>query len=166
MKKTIILVLAVILFSGCEKDDICDANTVTTPRLVVEFYDISNPTTLKNVVSLKVTGDGMTDALNTYNGVSKIKLPLKTTEDITKYSFVLNSADENNDNEDVITINYARLNQFVSRACGYKTIFGLVGTTPITYSEPTIPDGSWIQELQIITPTITSENETHVKILF
>ena len=90
MKKIIILLIAVILFSGCEKDDICDANTITTPRLVVEFYDISNPTTLKNVVSLKVTGDGMTDALNTYNGVSKIKLPLKTTEDITKYSFVLN----------------------------------------------------------------------------
>jgi len=166
MKNIFLILLIAVSFSGCEKDDICDANTVTTPRLVVEFYDISNPTTAKNVVSLKVTGDGMTEDLGIYSGVSKIKLPLKVTEDITKYHFVLNSSDTNNDNEDVITINYARQNVFVSRACGYKTIFGLSGTTPITYAEPATPDGAWIQELQIVTPTITSENETHVKIFF
>mgnify|MGYP006353373257 FL=1 len=44
MKKTILLLLAVAFtFSSCEKDDICDANTPTTPRLVIGFYDFLNP---------------------------------------------------------------------------------------------------------------------------
>ena len=36
MKKIILLLFVIALsFSGCEKDDICDADTVTTPRLVI-----------------------------------------------------------------------------------------------------------------------------------
>ena len=64
MKKIILLVLLVVFaFSGCEKDDICDANTATTPRLVLSFYDISNSTVLKNVTRLKVVGEGMTEGI-------------------------------------------------------------------------------------------------------
>jgi hypothetical protein len=89
MKKIVILLILVITFSGCEKDDICVDET--TPQLVIEFFDISNPAVLKNVVNLKVTAEGMSTALNTFNGVSKISLPLKTNEDTTKYHLVLNS---------------------------------------------------------------------------
>ena len=40
MKKIFALSLIVLLsLSGCEKDDICDANTPTTPRLVIDFYN-------------------------------------------------------------------------------------------------------------------------------
>jgi hypothetical protein len=51
----IILLLFVIVysFSSCEKDDICDANTVTTSRLVISFYDVTNSAILKNVTNLK-----------------------------------------------------------------------------------------------------------------
>jgi hypothetical protein len=40
--KKIILLLFVIARSPVVKDDICDANTVTTPRLVISFYDVTN----------------------------------------------------------------------------------------------------------------------------
>ena len=35
--KKILLLLAFIALSSCEKDDICDATTITTPRLIIEF---------------------------------------------------------------------------------------------------------------------------------
>lgn len=164
--KKIILFLAFFSILGCEKDDICDSETPTTPSLVVEFYDISNPTVLKNVVNLKITAAGLSEPLGVFNSVNKIKLPLKTNATTTNYSFVLNSSDLDNDNEDLISINYIGQDIFVSRACGYKTIYSLTETNPVIYSEPTTPDGAWIQDLQITSTSIINEKETHVKIFF
>jgi len=48
--KKIFLLLFVFSLLGCEKDDICESTTPTTPRLVIEFYDFNASTaTLKNV---------------------------------------------------------------------------------------------------------------------
>lgn len=151
-------------FSGCEKDDICVDEI--TPQLVVEFYDISNPTVLKNVVNLKVTADGMTDALNTFNGVSKIRLPLKTNEDITRYRLLLNSNSSTAFNEDILEFNYTRENVYVSRACGFKTVFELNSTNGILLSDIATPDGLWIQDTNLQTNSIVTENEVHLKIYF
>lgn len=158
------LLCLVISFSGCEKDDICVDEI--TPQLVVEFYDISNPTVLKNVVNLKVTADGMTDALNTFNGVSKIRLPLKTNEDITRYRLLLNSNSSTAFNEDILEFNYTRENVYVSRACGFKTVFELNSTNGILLSDIATPDGLWIQDTNLQTNSIVTENEVHLKIYF
>lgn len=154
----------VIAFSGCEKDDICVDET--TPQLVIEFYDISNPAVLKNVVNLKVTGDGMTEAFNTFNGVSKISLPLKTNEDVTKYHLLLNSNSSTAANEDVLEFNYTRQNVYVSRACGYKTVFELNTSNGFDFTDATIADGLWIQDTNLQTNSIVTENEVHLKIYF
>lgn len=164
MKKIIMLLCLVVSFSGCEKDDICVDEI--TPQLVVEFYDISNPTVLKNVVNLKVTADGMTDALNTFNGVSKIRLPLKTNEDITRYRLLLNSNSSTAFNEDILEFNYTRENVYVSRACGFKTVFELNSTNGILLSDIATPDGLWIQDTNLQTNSIVTENEVHLKIYF
>jgi hypothetical protein len=164
MKKIVLLLLLTITFSSCEKDDICTDET--TPRLVLEFYDISNPSNLKNVLNLKVTGEGQTE-LGTYNGVNKVELPLDITNDITKYSLILNSASSTGANEDFLQFNYTRQNVFVSRACGYKTIFELNATpNGVIKTDSTTPDGFWIQDINIVTTNIETENETHIKIYF
>jgi hypothetical protein len=150
--------------SGCEKDDICVDET--TPQLVLEFYDISNPSVLKNIVNLKVTADGFTDALGTFNGVSKISLPLKTTADTTKYRLVLNSNSSTATNEDVLTFNYTRENIYVSRACGFKTVFELNNPNGFVVTDTAIADGLWIQDTNLQTNTIITENEVHIKIYF
>jgi len=166
MKKIFLTVLAGTLsFASCEKDDICDANTPTTPQLVIEFYDNSNPTVLKNVSDLKVTGEGANDVLS-FTGVSKIKLPLKTTADITKYQFVINGSDVNTKNEDQIEFDYSRKDEYISRACGFKTLFTLDANTPITLTDGTANDGLWIKNTAVLTSNIINENETHVKIYF
>jgi hypothetical protein len=162
MRKLFIL-LFIMSFLGCEKDDICSDET--TPKLVIEFYDISNPTNLKNVVSLKVTAIGQTEALNTFSGVNKISIPLKITDTTTKYSLILNSSDAVNRNEDFVEFNYSKENVYVSRACGYKTIFELNNSVNgVLHTDAS--DGFWMQNIVKVTNSITNENETHLKIYF
>jgi hypothetical protein len=164
MKKIVLLLLLTITFSSCEKDDICAEET--TPLLVLEFYDISNPSNLKNVLNLKVTGEGQSE-LGTYNGVNKVELPLDITNDLTKFSLILNSASSTGSNEDSLQFNYIRQNIFVSRGCGYKTIFSLNDNpNGVIKTDAATPDGFWIQDINIVTTNIETENETHIKIYF
>lgn len=166
MKKILLLFLLAISFSGCEKDDICVDDT--TPRLIIEFYDDSNPANLKNVTSLEVTAVGQTDSLQVFNGVSVIQLPLKSFEDMTKYSLVLNSNSTNPlvINEDFLQFDYTRENVFVSRACGYKTIYELNSPNGVTLTDTATPDLLWIRNISIQTTNIETENEVHIKIYF
>jgi Family of unknown function (DUF6452) len=165
MKKIVFLLLIALSFSGCEKDDICVEET--TPRLILEFYDITNPSVKKNVTNLLVTGVGETSSLGTFNGVSKVELPLKITDDLTKYSLILNSTSTSSSvlpNEDFLQFNYTRNNVYVNRACGYKTIFTLNSPNGIYRTDPSTPDGYWMQLYNIQTLNIDTENEVHVKI--
>lgn len=157
--------LLTITFSSCEKDDICEITTATTPQLIIEFYDILNPTIKKNVTNLSVKEINTTASL-AFTGTNKIQIPLRTSQDLTKYSFILNSTDPSIDNEDFLQFNYTRQNLFVSRACGFKTNFTLDSTVPFIKSEASVPDGYWIQNVVINTSNITTINETHVKIYF
>lgn len=166
MKRLLLLLFVVISFSGCEKDDICTEET--TPRLILEFYDIANPANLKTVLNLKVREVGQTIDLGTFNGVSKIELPFKITDVTTKYSLILNSTGTIiAPNEDFLQFNYSSQNVFVSRACGYKTVFALTASPfGVVKTNAEAPDVFWIQDINVQTNAITTENETHIKILF
>ena len=135
MKKIVFITLSLFLavsFWNCEKDDICAEGTPVTPRLIIEFYDAANPTVLKNVTNLGIIEPTFTEGIP-FNGVSKIQVPLRTTADITTLNFTQNGSDTDtaNDNIDAITFNYERINEYVSRACGYKTLFYLNDINPI-----------------------------------
>lgn len=169
---------AAFAFSGCEKDDICDANTPTTPRLVIEFYNINSPDLTKRVTNLKVIGEGMEEGIvfnenaideSKYRAnTTSISIPLKTTEDTCAYSFILNdgSANEAIINEDVLTFTYSRTNEYVSRACGFKTVYQLNSATPIAREDGPGRDGIWMQFVNLEDPYIENENEVHVKVYF
>ena len=168
MKKLIITSIALVIafsFWNCEKDDICEDGTPTTPRMIIEFYDNLEPTTKKTVTNLGIVADGMTTGI-LYNGVSKIEVPLQNTADITKYSFIYDSqnVDLSLRNEDKITINYTRTDVFISRACGYKTVFSLLDNPNGIVK--TIDTNNWIKEIVIQKYKILNENEVHVKIFF
>ena len=171
MKRILVLLLITICFSSCEKDDICAEET--TPRLILEFYDVNNLTVKKNVTSLKVTGYISDTVLNpiplaTFNAVNKIELPLRITEDVTKFSLILNSTSTSvTPNTDILQFNYTRQNVYVSRACGYKTIFTL-NNSPIGVirTDNATPDLFWMQDINIQTTNLTTENEVHIKVFF
>lgn len=172
MKKLTLIALSLLLansFWSCEKDDICPEGTPTTPNVVIEFYDAANPENLKPVTNLGVVASGFSTGFG-YNGVSKIKVPLKTNEDQTILQFIQNGSDTNpdNDNIDVLTFNYTRTDIYVSRACGYKTVFQLNENNPVL-TDSNSADGLWISTttpIEVIQSNIQYENETHIKIYF
>lgn len=182
MKKIFALLLIAVAFSGCEKDDICVDET--TPRLIIEFYDVSNPANLKNVFNLTAKAD---DAANPivfnstlletdparflFNG-NKLELPLKTDivdgqSTLTRYHLVLNST-SSAANEDILEFRYTAQNVFVSRACGYKTIFQLNSPGGVLSLPAVAPDIQWIKQanINIQKYSIVTEDETHIKIYF
>lgn len=177
MKKIVFITLSLLLavsFWNCEKDDICASGTPVTPRVIIEFYDAANPTVLKNVTNLRVEEFGtnrgvvFNEALDDENEAryltsgNKIAIPLKTFVNISDFDFKFNYGDTSVNN-DVIKFNYERVDEYISRACGFKTLFYLDDTNPI---ELTVDGNNWIQNIVVTQPNIENENEVHVKIYF
>ena len=164
LKLLFTLVLLALLTTNCEKDDLC-AEDVTTPMIVLEFYNNSDRV-LKPVTNLEVTSVGLEDSLANFNNVTKIMLPLKTTEDFTEYKMILFSTDEVRQNEVILRFNYARNDVYVSRACGFKTLFQLNETTPFVLTDNTPSDVQWIRSISVEQPNIENQNETHINIYY
>jgi Family of unknown function (DUF6452) len=163
--KKIFLFLILFAITSCEKDDICAADTPTTPQLVIEFFNNST-TAPKLVTKLKIQEFGNNNVLGIYNE-SKIKIPLKADFDITKYSFTLNSDEPLFTNTDNLEFNYSRNTVYVSRACGFKTNFLLDTDKIILKAEmPVSPPTEWIKRIDVTKPNILNEDETHIKIYF
>lgn len=178
--KKISLLLIVIAFIGiginlsCEADDICPESTPTTPSLIMEAYDTTITENKKNIPNLLVAGVDNENVLPGYGIVSapKIILPLKTDANTTQYVLIRNAAINNNStpddtsddtidgNYDTITINYTREEVYVSRACGYKTIYKNVTVT----IEP--DTDNWIKSIIPVNEnqSIEDETETHFNI--
>lgn len=167
MKRLTIITIALLIansFWSCERDDICTEGTPTTPNVIIEFHDALNPANVKTVTNLGVAASGASTGF-AYTGVSKIKVPLKTNETQTILRFVQNGSDSDtsNDNVDVLTFDYSKNDIFISRACGFKTVFQLNANNPV------LTDGDaslWISSVTTIQPNIQNENETHIKIYF
>ena len=185
MKKLIsLLIIFTFGLSSCEKDDICDANTPTTPRLVLSFYENKAASVRKDLVNLKVVGEGksekdggivfnesVTDSTRYLTNANTISIPLKVDADTTTYTFIYDAENTNLAvrNYDVLTFHYTRNNVYVSRACGYKTIFTLnsseTPSTPYVLTDPA-GDNFWIQRVIVQKYNIDNENETHVNVYF
>ena len=166
MKKLLSIVVLCLFLYGCEKDDICTPETPTTPRLIIEFYSIVNTSVPKEVANLEVKGEGASSVIN-FNLVSKIELPLKTNEDVTNYTFTINStAEAPVFNVDKIKINYTRKDIYISRACGFKTYFSLNLMNPIIQTNPADDSVLWIKNIEIIKNNIENEEDVHVKMYF
>lgn len=167
MKRILSIVVLIICFgqSSCERDDICAEATPTTPLLVIDFFDANNPSEEKIPANLAIIEEGEEDLtkIRTFNE-SLIQIPLRTDVDQTVYRMVLNSTasedSEDQPNIDVLTFNYSRTEEFVSKACGFRVTYD--DLLPIN-NEP-LDDGSWIQSIDILTSTIVNDTITHVRI--
>jgi len=148
-KQIIIFIILITAFLSCEKDDICiDA---ITPNLIIRFYNDTLHTELKKVELDSVWAINK-NGLSAYKGVStdSIAIPLDLTENTTKYII------ENNSIKDTIEFSYSRNDVFVSRSCGYKTIFDNLQISNNT--------NNWIKSITINNTTITDEKAAHINI--
>lgn len=164
----LLLIVSTYLLS-CEKDDICAGTTPTTPSLMIEFYQKESPSVPMSISKLEYYVDGSTK-IDSVNNITKMKLPLKTDEDVTKWNLTYNRTIGNVKivNTDALEFSYKRTVTYVSRACGYKTTFKL---EPNLQDKPnpilTDPkgDGFWISgEPIVITTNIENEDKVHIKI--
>jgi hypothetical protein len=171
-KISLVILLVVAILCSCEKDDICPEATSTTPHLIIRFYDINNDETLKSVRRLSVNGiDDQGNLLNdiVFNtSTDSIVVPLRFQEEnvqtTTRFAlkkdtdFDLDSNDTTVSNTDIIEVTYSPKFIYVSRACGYKSIFELESII----REPEV--NNWIINQTIIIPIIENENEAHINI--
>ncbi len=168
IKFGLVVLLVARSFSACEKDDICvDADT---PLLIVRFYDANDTTVFKPVTGLRVIGLDKEVPVNTFtdrsSDLDSIALPLKVDTTLTGFTFIKDSADDDDDggaetgNSDKVDFNYQTREEFISRACGF-----IVNYDQLTFGFA--PDSEdWIQRIEIVKPSIRIEETTatHVKI--
>ena len=171
MKKFSLFVILVILATmGCERDDICAESTATTPHLIIRFYNVDDQEQTKQVRLLTV--NGIDDSGNPLGDIianvstDSIVLPLRFGNEgiVSKTRFELKKdSDFDNDNNtttfsntDVIEVSYTPEFLYVSRACGYKSIFNNAQNTLIIDSD------NWVASYEIINPTIDNENAAHI----
>ena len=185
MKKILILIVTLVslIFTltllGCERDDICAEAVATTPRLIIRFYDINNPDNLKQVRQLEA--EGLKDGSDESNGIiiprantDSINLPLNFESEIETFTrfrltkdadFANDTNADGEDNEDtvsnpdVITIKYTPEFIYVSRACGYKSIFNLDEIEGISRE---VDEDIWITSFEIVNQTIDNENAAQI----
>lgn len=166
MKNFQTVFLAFLLFltlSSCERDDICLEDI--TPYLIIRFYNYENPDQVRTVQDLKVKIEGIEgDYINeTITSITdSIAVPLRIDQNRTRMVLTLagNEVTGTEDNPDTLDLVYNQEDVFISRSCGFKTIYKDV---IITYQQD---DNNWIKELETESESIEiiDENEAHVKI--
>lgn len=167
MKKSskiiILLVLLLIGFNSCERDDLCDSSQAVTPRLIVTFVNANNTLERKAVASLTVR-EIVNDTLAPLNdtgatalaAVDSIAIPLNTNDNLTTYRF--SNDDGTIDLMDDIAFSYVVNEEYINRACGFKNTFEDLTATLANGSN------SWIDNVEVITDNVTNTNNIHVEI--
>ena len=159
----LVILLLISIQLSCERDEICLEEI--TPKLIIRFYNENNPNEIKSVIGLKVNiegidGDFSNETITTLT--DSIAIPLKVAEDRTRFILTIQS-DESEDatnNLDTISVIYNQQDIFISRACGYKTVFNEAEADFVK------DDDNWIKGLEAKNEPlqIIDENAAHVKI--
>lgn len=161
--KPVLLCLLCILLLSCERDEICLEDI--TPKLIIRFHNANIPDEVKSVLNLIVEIEGI-DGEYTNETIKvltdSISIPLVVTENNTRFILTIPGDDSagTEDNIDTISLVYTQQDIFISRSCGYKTIFNDVEGALVT------DDDNWIKaiEAQVDPLEIIDENSAHVKI--
>jgi len=138
-----ILFLAIV---SCENDDFCSEET--TPRLVISFYDKDDPETYKQV-PIYVWADKK-DSIYKLKIVDSILVPLNTGSNSVIYKLSTTNI------VDQLDFSYITEDVYVSKPCGYKSIF-----KNLTIDAST---NNWINSIEISNSTIENETIAHVKV--
>ena len=159
-QKILLILFLAFCIAGCTRDDICPEDSETTPKLVIKFMDISNPSQVKAVTNLRVT---LSNAEQTEVVASRtdtlFSVPLNPTVTSVSYNFT-KEFDSSTPNTDAVTINYQRGEDvYINRACGFRT----------TFTDANLrvqPEGSanWMLSTNINNATVENEDVTHITI--
>ncbi len=158
-----LLMLLLVGFNSCERDDLCDLSQAVTPRLIITFVDASNTLERKAVASLTIT-EGSSNTLAPLNdtgatalaAIDSIAIPLDSNNDFTSYTF--NNDDGTSVFMDDVELTYIVNEEYINRACGFKNTYQDLNAILTNGSN------SWINNVQVITSNVTNTNDIHVEI--
>ena len=159
----ILLFIGILAVASCEKDDICVEGD--TPLLVIEFYNINDTSALKTVPTLRVVGVGQNVTVSTVadrTALNTISIPLKTDVDVTSFIMISASASAEDGSEtgniDTVNFSYKRLEDFLSRGCGFVVNYDSL------QANVSADTNNWIKNIEIIRSQVINSDSTHVKI--
>lgn len=159
-KRIPFLLILILAFNGCTRDDICPEGTATTPNLVIVFNNNMNVENRKKVEDLIVETDYENSVIVlSRTATDSIALPLSTTSDTTKYRFtrVTGTGDTEVRNIDYVTFIYSRKELYLNRACGFKMEFdNLEAQLQNEGSE------NWILNISTNDQTVKDEKKAHL----
>ena len=172
MKKFFIILIATVTTYNCESDDICPESTLTTPRMIITFYDVNNPEERKNVESLGVyiIKNSEFTLINEINGINtdSIAIPLRDDESVSNFKLCKDFSDDipviPSGLPNHLYVDYEINERFISRACGFINNYNLslaLPYDPLNTPSPT----NWISDVIILNDSVNNENQSHVKIL-
>ena len=140
-------VVFTLVFFSCENNDFC--SEATTPRLILRFYDNSEPEKLKKV-PIYIWAKNK-DTIYNLKTVDSILIPLNTKSNSTVYKLSTSNT------IDTIALNYLIEDVFVSKPCGYKSNFKNLSHNN-NYSK------NWIKKIDVNNANINDETAAHIKI--
>ena len=120
------------------------------------------------MVNLKYFVEGMQDTISVGRVDSLTLVPLRVDTPSVKWGFkYTHTGDTGQKIEDIdyIEFKYMTRDEYISRACGFKSVFTLNSNTPEDIN-PVLYTATWIKDVQVVDPEIINEDETHVKIYF
>ncbi|PIF01537.1 MAG: hypothetical protein CR994_00705 [Maribacter sp.] len=158
IKITFFILIGIIPFLGCEKDDICVDDGMRL--LVIRFYDATDSTKLKNVPNLVVRGLVSPDTLGIIPNAASDSIAVPLRSDFKNTSFVLSqqTTDDSPVNYDVLTFSYETKEAFISRACGFIPNYENLNPSLTTDTD------NWIKGIETVNPSIENSDTAHVKI--
>lgn len=166
--KVLLSLLILVSLWSCERDDICASTTPTTPHLIINFYNINDRAESKTVRRMNVSAEGNMNYIVYDKTLASITLPLRveTLDNMNTTRFLLTrdmDYDTDNDsttvsNTDIFEVVYSPELIYVSRACGYKSIFNDLSASRDTDSS------NWIIDIEVLTTTINNEDAAHINI--
>ncbi|MDT0650621.1 DUF6452 family protein [Autumnicola edwardsiae] len=167
-EKIFIALATILLFAGCQRDDICPASTQTTSLLVIRFYDVENRDTPQAPINLRIKAVEDTSVLMLNVNQDSLAIPLRTDQDITSYEFTFNYAEEEDpespveeNNTDIIDFYYARDQEYINRACSFK-----INYSGLNARIDPGDDAAWISDFVIEQEEVENENNAHISFYY
>jgi hypothetical protein len=153
--------LSFLVLNACERDDICPPTTPTTPRVIIEFFDVNASEENKTVTDLSYFAEGSNDTIS-LGTTDSIALPLNTNANTSRFKLIRNFENEDFENTDEIEFDYQVDEVFINRSCGFKAVFSDLSATRIPENPLT---NNWIRSISVEQIDVENEQVTHIFIL-
>ncbi len=150
MKRLLVFIGLFFLLVSCERDDLC----LEKPSVSMNTVFVNSISGLRESVNLTVLYEQ--DTIIAPVTTDSLLIPLPVHEDHFQYVFV--NQNGGIANPDTLVFQYRIDEQFISKACGFKTVF-----YDLQISLIADPD-NWIKHVEILESRLTADTLNHVKI--